>query len=258
MYRFVKVENLNGVAIVSLNNPTQRNAWSPQMHTEVRAALEAAGQDRDVRVIVLTGEGRDFCVGRDVSELGATAGDRSGPVDPDPHNMHFMFDVPKPIIAAINGPTAGAGFCYAGFSDLRYVADGARITTAWSRRGLTAEFGMAWLLPHLVGVRNALDILMTGRVLSAAEADRMGFATVLPSEGFLDQVLALARDMADFASPLSTGVMKRQVYRSLFFTGVGEAVTDAVTEAERSFTTADFKEGIAHFVEKRAPAFTGQ
>jgi enoyl-CoA hydratase/carnithine racemase len=144
------------------------------------------------------------------------------------------------------------------FCDLRFASDAARFGTAFARRGLIAEYGLAWLLPRLIGPANALDLLLSARVLDAQEALRMGVVNqVLPLENFMDAVYAYAAELADNVSPRSLKVIKRQVYEGMFQT-LAEAVETAGVEMTASLQCEDFKEGVAHFLEKRAPAFTGR
>ncbi|MGE3302009.1 MAG: enoyl-CoA hydratase-related protein [Hyphomonadaceae bacterium] len=250
------------IATIKFNNPQRMNAWSPEMDADLRAAFAEAGRDDGVRAIVLTGEGRAFCAGREMGELMKTADGTPMPAAANPdsasHDLTMLFKIGKPIIAAINGATAGVGFCYAAYCDFRYVAEEAKVTTAWARRGLSAEFATAWLLPRLVGVRNALDILLTGRTMTGAELDRLGFATAVPGVQLMEKVYEAARDFAERCSPRAIRIMKRQVYDSLFFSAMSQALEDARREGSLAFASEDAREGIAHFMEKRAPAFTGR
>ncbi|TCO11788.1 enoyl-CoA hydratase/carnithine racemase [Camelimonas lactis] len=262
------------VATVTLNRPDRLNAWTRHMEGELRQAMEQAAADDAVRAIVITGAGRGFCAGADMNLLsGISSGEQQGggAAEDDARasnggdgidanfNRRFswMLRVPKPVFAAVNGPIAGMGVCFASFCDFRYVAEGAKFTTAFARRGLIAEHGVSWMLPRIVGLTNALDLLMSARTVEAKELERLGFARLLPQEGFLDAVRAVARELTTNASPRSIGVMKRQVYDAMF-QNLDEAWDVADREMVASFSSEDFKEGVAHFVEKRAPAFTGR
>jgi enoyl-CoA hydratase/carnithine racemase len=164
----------------------------------------------------------------------------------------------KPVIAAINGPAVGLGFVIALYCDLRWASEAARLSTTFARRGLIAEYGMAWILPRLVGVPNALDLLFSARTIDAAEALRIGLVNgVFPQESFADQVQEKARELASTVSPRSMRVIKRQVYEGLF-QSLAEAFETSEREMLASLGSEDFKEGVAHYVEKRAPAFTGR
>jgi len=255
------------IATITLNRPDRLNAWTRQMEAELRAAVTTATADDNARAILITGAGRGFCAGADMSILsGITEAPR--PRDADPtgsagsgdnfgQKFSYLLAVPKPIFMAINGPIAGIGLCLSLFGDFRYMAEGAKLTTAFAKRGLIAEHGISWMLPRLIGTMNALDLLLSARTIDANEAQRLGLVRTLPAEGFLSAVQAVAHEMVTTASPRSIGVIKRQVYHS-HFQSLAEAWATADKEMLASFTSEDFKEGVAHFVEKRAPAFTGR
>ena len=154
-----------GVAVLTLNRPDRLNAWTHEMKRVYFDHLEACSADPDVRVIVLTGAGRGFCAGADMDELNSVAGGgleaSSAEAAQDPRLQTFPLSIPKPIIAAVNGPCAGLGFVHALMCDLRFAAAGAKLTTAFSRRGLIAEHGISWILPRVVGPSHALDLLLS-------------------------------------------------------------------------------------------------
>ncbi|HXZ00496.1 MAG TPA: enoyl-CoA hydratase [Stellaceae bacterium] len=261
------------IATVTLNRPDRLNAFGGEMEAELRQAMVAAARDSDVRVIVLTGAGRGFCAGADMERLSGAAGSRGATIPreaPPPldlgaparadfqHRYSYFPAIPKPIIAAVNGPAAGLGFVLACYCDLRFAGSEAIFTTAFARRGLVAEYGLAWLLPRLVGPGNAADLLFSGRRVGAEEACRLGLVNrVLPQAEFLAQVLDYADELARAASPRSTRVMKRQLWEGLL-SGLGASVELANDEMRASFLSDDFKEGVAHFVEKRPARFTGR
>jgi enoyl-CoA hydratase/carnithine racemase len=263
------------VATITLNRPDRLNAWTAVMEREVRAAMEEAERDQSVRAIILTGAGRGFCAGADMSLLSnvaekgldearraqalrASDGDREG-VRLDFQKKYSYFPaVTKPVIAAIQGPVVGLGLVIALYCDLRFASDAARFGTAFARRGLIAEYGMAWMLPRLVGHANALDLLFSARMIDAAEALRMGLVNqVFPQDVFLDKVREYARELAWNVSPRSVRVIKKQVYEAMFQT-LAEAFETSEGEMVASLQCEDFKEGVAHFLEKRAPVFTGK
>ena len=259
------------VATITLHRPDKLNAWTRAMEAEVRKAmLEAAGDDH-VRAIVLTGAGRGFCAGADMSLLQDVVERRVHPLpdsSPDAGNADARADfarqysyfpaIPKPVIAAINGPAVGLGLVIAMFCDLRFASEEARFGTAFARRGLIAEYGLAWLLPKVIGHANALDLLLSARIVNAQEALRMGLVNQVFAPGkFMDGVYAYANDLAETVSPRSLRVIKRQVYEAMFQT-LGQALDTATDEMRASLQCEDFKEGVAHFMEKRAPAFIGR
>jgi enoyl-CoA hydratase/carnithine racemase len=246
------------------------------MEQEVRTAVEEAEGDSQVRVIVLTGAGRGFCAGADMSLLGAVAKQglsdqlreralRSTGKKPGEHvradfekKYSYFLGIKKPVIAAVNGPAVGLGLVIALYCDLRFASDAARFSTVFARRGLIAEYGMAWMLPRIVGHSNALDLLFSGRTIDAAEALRLGLANrVFPQEGFLNQVNEYARELTSNVSPRSMKVIKRQVYEAMF-QSLQEAFEVSEKEMLASLDCEDFKEGVAHYLEKRSPAFTGK
>jgi len=245
------------------------------MEHEVRAAMGEAEHDENVRVIVLTGAGRGFCAGADMSllstvaEKGLDEARRAQAVQPassggegtrrDFRKKYSYFPaVTKPVIAAINGPVVGLGLVIVLYCDIRLASDAARFGTAFAQRGLIAEYGMAWMLPRLVGHANALDLLFSARMIDAAEALRMGLVNqVFPSETFLENVQKCAADLASSVSPRSLRVIKRQVYDAMFQT-LAESFESSEQEMLASLQSEDFREGVAHFIEKRAPVFTGK
>lgn len=266
------------VLTLTLNRPDALNAWTRQMEGEVREAMLEASKDDGVRAIVLTGAGRGFCAGADMNLLGdiqdessamrgrlqsVSAIDNAVPDGLNPgrdYSMRYSYfpTVPKPILAAINGPCAGLGMIMALYCDVRYAARSAAFTTAFSRRGLIAEHGISWMLPALVGHANALDLLLSGRKFGAVEAREMGLVNrVIDDESFLDQSRAYAEELATMVSPRSIRVMKQQVYQALH-QSLESAILTANSEMPASFDSEDFKEGVAHFVEKRAPKFSGR
>ena len=263
------------VATITLNRPDKLNAWTAVMESEVRAAMEEAERDENVRAIVLTGAGRGFCAGADMSLLSSVAekglyearraqavqtisGTREGARADFRKKYSYFPALTKPVIAGINGPVVGLGLVIALYCDLRFASDGARFGTAFAQRGLIAEYGMAWMLPRLVGHANALDLLFSARMIDAAEALRMGLVNhIYPQETFLESVQKYATNLAANLSPRSLRVIKRQVYDAMFQT-LAESFESSEQEMLASLQSEDFKEGVAHFIEKRTPAFTGR
>src|SRR5438874_1551482 len=163
------------VALLTLNRPERLNAWTGEMERAYFGALQDCAASQDVRVIVVTGAGRGFCAGADMQDLKAIGnGDVDSAAAADRRPQTFPLTIPKPIIAAINGPCAGIGLVQALMCDIRFAAKGAKLTTAFARRGLIAEHGSSWILPRLIGPARALDLLMSGRIFLAEEAERLG------------------------------------------------------------------------------------
>jgi enoyl-CoA hydratase/carnithine racemase len=222
--------------------------------------LDECAASADVRAIVVTGAGRGFCAGADMQGLqqlsdDGGAGAANGRTRAERRPQATPLSVPKPIIAAINGPCAGIGLVQALMCDIRFAAHGAKITTAFARRGLVAEHGISWILPRLIGPARALDLLLSGRVLLAQEAAELGVVNrAVEPERLLDVATEYARDLARNCSPASMATMKRQVYADL-----QRPLAEAVTQADRlmveSFAKPDFAEGVASFVERREPSF---
>lgn len=280
-YEDVLYEVKDRVATVTLNRPEALNAFTTAMGRGLRKAVAAAVADDAVRVIVLTGAGRGFCAGADMKLLqqiqpGGGAATQPGAGDdepalsgalsglgPDlsPHyggRFGYLLQARKPVIAALNGPAAGLGFVIALYADVRFAASEAKFTTSFAQRGLIAEHGVSWLLPRLVGPAHAMDLLLSARKFGAAEAERIGLVNrVFAQAGFMGEVLAYARNLADTVSPRSMAVIKAQLWKSPF-QDFGAALATADGEMRKSFASEDFKEGVAHYLEKRAPAFKGR
>lgn len=274
-YREILYEVKDGVAVVTLNRPDKLNAWTTRMAEEIQDATLAAAEDDAARVIVITGAGRGFCSGADMkllSDMGGGGKGQAASDDPDDsprerpsnvradytHKYSYFPAIPKPVIAAINGPVAGIGLVMTLYCDIRFAAADAKFTTAFVKRGLIAEYGGAWLAPRIMGTANALEIFLSGRVFDGVEARDLGLVNkVLPNDGFMDAVMKYARDMAQNNSPRSMGVIKHQIWESLF-QDLGEGVELSVVEMKASIASEDFKEGVAHFLEKRQARFSGR
>jgi len=260
MSEVVQKQVKDGVALLTLNRPDRLNAWTDEMENLYFDMLEECGDAPEVRVIVLTGAGRGFCAGADMRALqelgdGAADGIPADAAARERRPQSLPLSIPKPILAAINGPCAGIGLVQALMCDLRFAAEGAKLTTAFARRGLVAEHGISWMLPRLVGPARALDLLLSGRVVLAEEALSLGLVNrVLAPDRLLEGAFEYAAELAASCSPASMATMKRQVYRDL-----ERGLLEATAEADRlmlgSFAGPDFVEGVASFVERRDPHF---
>lgn len=251
----------DGVRTITINRPDRLNAVNAELAMELPDAVNAAAIDDAVRVLVITGAGRGFCVGLDLS--GPPVLDTSTRVarlDPDlwvGRWVHAINHCEKPVIAAVNGPAAGAGFGLALCCDFRLVAAGAKMTAGYIRRGLSPDAGVSWWLPRLVGHARAMDIIMTGRDVDAAEALRIGLATqVVPDESLAATVQALAAQMAA-GPPLAMALTKRLLMESAS-TSLDAQLRNEVVHIKTCFQTADVQDAIVAFREKRMPRFMGK
>ncbi len=257
------------VATITLARPERLNAWTGRMHTEYRRAVADAEADPEVRVLVVTGKGRGFCAGADSAALDGHLA--KGAYDPgireplaEPgygvrseydHAFAFHYGLRLPVIAAINGPAAGVGLVLACYADLRFAAAGVKLTAVHGRLGLPAEYGLSWVLPRLVGLTRASDVLLSSRVVRAEEAAEMGLVNrVLPPDALLPVVYEYARVLAHEVSPASIVATKRQLYADLHG-DVGSAVEVSERLLEEHVRGEDYREGVRALLEKRRPAF---
>ena len=272
LYEEIRYDVEDPVATITLNRPAVLNAWTDRMGFEVRHAVAQAEHDPRVVGIVITGAGRGFCSGADMNRLSAvSAGEyRADPLaeelasDPgDPafgEDLHagaytYLMSVPKPVIAAINGPVAGMGVPIVLACDLRFMAQDAVLMTAFAQRGLIAEWGISWLLPRLAGSAVALDLLFSSRKITGTEAAALGLVNAaLPREEVLAHAQQYVRGLAATSSPASMAIMKRQVYQQLH-AGLAVAENEARALMLESFGRPDFREGVQSFVERRPPIF---
>jgi enoyl-CoA hydratase/carnithine racemase len=270
VYEQILYEVDDPVATITLNRPEALNAWTTRMGTEVQHAVGRAEADPAVVGIVITGAGRAFCAGADLQMLSGIADgnrqDQAGTTElaaapqPDlPADFNgaytYLLATRKPTIAAINGAIAGMAVPIALCCDLRFMADDAPLLTAFAQRGLIAEWGISWLLPRLIGPSAALDLLMSSRRVTGAEAASMGVVNAAMPAG---EVVAHSRryveDIAARCSPTSIAIMKRQIYGQLH-AGLGPAESESQQLMIESFGRPDFREGVTSFLEKRAPRF---
>ncbi|MGW1225743.1 enoyl-CoA hydratase-related protein [Streptomyces sp. NPDC002530] len=261
------------VATVTLDRPEARNGFTEPMALEIADALRRADADPEVRVVVLTGAGRDFCVGADLA--GGDGGNRgfSAAGDPEAAEQYaagtyqepagvvtrVLYALDKPVIAAVRGAAVGVGSTMLLPADFRLAADDARFGFPFSRRGIVPEGGSAWFLPRLVGMTATMDWLVSGRIVPADEALRAGLVTSLhPADEVLDSAYALARELAARTAPVSVAVIRQLVHRMAWADSPEEVHrldSRLVYDAVRG---ADAEEGVLSFFEKRDPRFPGR
>ena len=251
----------DGVRTITLDRADKLNAVNGALSTALSSAVADAAAEDAVRVVVITGAGRAFCAGLDLSEPPslptATRADRLDPYAWVGTWVRTILSCEKPVVAAVNGPAAGAGFGLALACDVRIVASSARMTAGYVRRGLSPDAGVSWLLPRHVGLARASDILLTGRDLDAAEAERIGLAAfVAPDAELADRVRTFASQLAS-GPPLAHALTKRLLVRT-FDTPLDAALRDELVYIKQCFATADVAEAIAAFREKRQPSFRGK
>ncbi len=257
------------IATITLHRPERMNAWTGRMHTEYRYCLDLAERDAAVRAIVVTGAGRGFCVGGDAAALQGHV--EKGGYDPgtpaqlanpgfgtSPEfdaSFAYHFGLSKPVIAAINGPAAGVGLALACFADLRFAAAGIKMTTAHGKLNLPAEYGLSWLLPRMIGLTRANELLLTSRAFLSEEALAWGLVNaVYPAKALMAQTYAFVRSMIATVSPNSLRQTRWQIYRDLH-RDVGSSVKDSEALLDSMMREPDYKEGVAAFVEKRPPSW---
>ena len=261
-YAHLRIEtSTDGVRTLILDRPEKLNAVNDALASSFSSAVADAAAEDAVRVVVITGAGRAFCAGLDLSEPPtlptSTRVERLDPYAWVGTWVHRVVSCEKPVIAAVNGPAAGAGFGLALACDLRIVAASARMTAGYARRGLSPDAGVCYFLPRHVGLARAADILLTGRDVESDEAARIGLATeVVADDAFIERVRAYAAQLA-MGAPIAQALTKRMLARSLD-TELDAALREELVNIKQCFTTRDVGEAIAAFREKRRPHFTGE
>lgn len=251
----VLVERTAGVGIVRLNRPDRLNAVTRAMSLRYARVMRQLDGDRDVRVILVTGNGRGFCAGADLEVLASDSRELSECVPPVEDMPALGFRLATPVVAAVNGPAAGVGFAYMLGADVRFCSSEAKITTSFARLGLVAEYGLSWLLPRLVGLGRTMDLLLSGRTISGTEARDFGLVEfVVPSGEVFGAALAYARQIAEHCSPFSLEQIKEQV-RADSTVDLDSALNRARWLQELSFRRGDLWESLAAREERRAPRF---
>jgi enoyl-CoA hydratase/carnithine racemase/enamine deaminase RidA (YjgF/YER057c/UK114 family) len=242
----------DGVALVTFNRPERNNGMNGDLEVAYLTRLLEAADDPAARAIVVTGAGKSFCPGAD---LAGTPGSSTEPLPNTRIPVDVALRVRKPLVAAINGGCAGVGLVQALYCDVRFAAAGAKFTTAFARRGLIAEYGIAWVLPRIVGRGAGLDLLLSGRTFTAEEGLQMGLVNrVCEPASVVEEALAYARDLSENVSPASMATIKRQIGRYEWLDWDG-ALADSHALMRQSATQPDVKEGIGAFVNRRQAAF---
>ena len=259
-----------GIATIWLSRPKRMNAWTGRMHTEYRYLLSRAEQDQGVRGIVVTGRGKGFCVGGDSDAL--TGHIKKGGYDPGTSEeikwpgygvsddfdalFAYHYGLSKPIVAAINGPVAGVGLALACFVDIRFAAPGIKLTTAHGKLNLPAEYGLSWVLPRLVGLGRANDLLLTSRVFYSEEALTMGLVNQLfDSVNIVQQARGYLHEMVRAVSPNSIKQTRWQIYKDLH-RDAASSVEDSEKLLKEMMKEQDYQEGVQAFLDKRNPKWS--
>jgi 2-(1,2-epoxy-1,2-dihydrophenyl)acetyl-CoA isomerase len=257
----VEYEVRDGVATIALNRPEKRNAINMQLHKDLAAALKLATRDRSVRALLLTGRGPGFCAGQDLTEFSMARMDPDFRVD---EHVRATFNrtimtlrgMEIPVIAAINGVAAGAGWSLALAADIRFATKDAKFTQAFSKIGLVPDTGSTWFLPELIGTSRTLELAFTGDVIDAERALDWGLVNfVVPG----DELLARAHEYAARLAAMPTlalGITKRAVYRATGTT-LEDALEYEAQVQQRAAASNDHVEGVSAFLEKRDPVYTG-
>ena len=268
----IKYQVEDEIATIRLHRPHRMNAWTGRMHTEYRHLLQQADQDDGVRAIIVTGEGRGFCVGADTQALEGHI-EKGGYDSGTPEELAqpgmgvaaefdaafaYHFGLRKPVVAAINGPAAGVGLVLACFADIRFSVPGVKFTTAHGKLNFPAEYGLSWLLPRLIGLPRANDLLLTSRVFTSDEAYELGLVNRLVApEALMDETRAYVKQMKDNVSPASLRETKWQIYKDLH-RDLASAVRDSERLIDEMSRHKDYREGVRAYLDKRQPKWTGE
>lgn len=270
MPEHIQCDIADGVLTITLNRPDKLNAYTAQMGRELAQAFDAADQDDAVRVIIVTGAGKGFCAGADISggatSFGAGAavmfGEQTGKPEAKAQEANFVDSIyrcRKPSIAALNGAAVGVGITLTLPMDIRIASTAARIGFVFARRGLVPEAGSAWFLPRLVGLQQALRWCYSGRVFDAAEALRGGLVSeVVPPEQLLETARAIAREIVEETSPVSIALTRQMMWRFLSEPDHRRVREIDVPMSRELGAGADVAEGVAAFIARRKPAFPGK
>lgn len=261
------------IATVTMNRPDKMNAWTTKMGIEMRQAMLDADRDDGIGAIILTGAGRAYCAGADMSSLSdisqgrATAGgavatpqdDFARDARPDYRTPYsWMMALNKPVIGAINGACVGLGFTYSLYQDIRIASDKARMGLIFTQRGLAIEHGSSWMLPRIIGATRAMELAVTGRLVDAQEALAIGLVNrVVPHEKLMETAREVASHIASKCSPLGVAQAKKMIWNHQF-TDLAAAIKEDDASMHMMTRSEDFAEGVKAFIEKRAPSFKGR
>ena len=247
----------DGVAVITLNRPAAANAWTVEMHVALQAALMRASTDETIRAVVLTGAGKHFCAGADLSMLEMFRSGTPIPAEMAQHTYLTPLRLRKPLIGAINGAAVGLGFATALMCDVRFASEQASFTTSFARLGLVAENGVSWLLPQIVGRSRAFDLLLTARRVTAEEALAIGLVDQIePADSLLESAVRYAAQVAASASPASVAAIKEQVNRHTW-APVEVAEEESRILVAEAMAGADLTEALGAMAERRPPRFAG-
>jgi len=262
-YQTLLVSREEGVTTVTLNRPERLNAFNTLMRQEITRIAEELKDDEETRVIVITGAGRAFCAGGDVREMANRTG---APPAGDPRDnfrqggmraVLALREIDKPIIAAVNGPAAGGGMGLALCCDIRIASENATFGQVFVKRGLVPDWGASWFLPRLVGTSKACELIWTGEMIDANEAERLGIVSrVVPADDLLKVSKELAAKIAKGA-PLAIRMSKLAIFKGLQMDLATELEFEAYGQAV-CMRTEDHREGVKAFLEKREPVFKGR
>lgn len=266
----LRYEVRDHIAIITLNRPEKLNAYNARMMLDIIAAFDMTDASDDVRCVILTGAGRAYCSGADLSAGGGTF-DRSAERDPAREFLRHgdlyrdgggmaslrIFESAKPVIAAVNGPAVGVGATMLLAADVRLASTAARFGFVFARRGIVPDAASSWFLPHVVPISTALEWCLTGRMVSAEEALERGLVrSVHTPDDLFPAAWVLAREIADSAAPVSAALTRQMLWRMLGASHPMEAHRADSRAMKARGVSADVQEGVNAFLEKRAPVFT--
>jgi enoyl-CoA hydratase/carnithine racemase len=269
----ITYEKADRIATVTMNRPDKMNAWTAKMGADIRQAMLDADRDDNIGAIILTGAGRAYCAGADMTGLSeisqgrASAGgavaapqyDIAKDARPDYRTQYsWMLALKKPVIGAINGACVGLGFTLCLYQDIRIASDKARMGLIFVQRGLAIEHGSSWMLPRIIGVTRAMELAVTGRLVDAQEALAIGLVNrVVPHDKLMETAREVAGQIASKCSPLGVSQAKKMIWDHLF-TDLATAIKEDDASMQMMTRSEDFAEGVKAFIEKRSPRFKGR